>query len=54
MSKRVFVSYSHHPGDDKRWVRHRIVPTVEAAGVEVLNDYKYFDACRSIIGQIGF
>ena len=49
MKRNVFVSYSHK---QKEWVRDRLVPCLEAGGVEALIDYKCFKAGRTVLGQI--
>ncbi len=49
MKRKVFVSYSHK---QKEWVRDRLVPCLEAGGVEVLIDYKCFKAGRTVLGQM--
>jgi len=50
MPKKVFISYKHEP---KEWVKRRLVPCLEAAGVEeVIVDYKFGQAGQSLIGQM--
>lgn len=45
----VFVSYSHSQG---QWVWDRLVPCLEAGGINVLIDRERFEAGRGIIGQM--
>ena len=50
MPKKVFISYKHEP---KEWVKRRLVPCLEAGGVEeVIVDYKFGQAGQSLIGQM--
>lgn len=48
-SRKVFVSYSHA---QKEWVRDRLIPCLDAAGVEVLADYRNFGAGRPLPAQM--
>lgn len=46
---KVFISYRH---SDSEWVLNRLTPCLEAGGVEVLVDYKRFQAGIAVIGQM--
>jgi hypothetical protein len=45
----IFVSYNHKQSG---WVRDRLVQCLEAAGANVLIDYKEFKLGRTVIGQM--
>lgn len=49
MPRKVFVSYRHTQAD---FVRHRLVPVLEAGGAEVLLDQERFRAGEGVIGQM--
>ena len=49
MSKKIFISYSHHQSP---WVKDRLVPCLEAGGAEVLIDRDCFKAGKALVGQM--
>lgn len=46
---RLFVSYRHH---QREWVWKRLVPALEAGGVEVIIDRDEFRAGEGVVGQM--
>jgi hypothetical protein len=50
MSRKVFVSYSHH--DQGEWVWRRLVPCLRTGGANVLIDREQFEAGVHVRGQM--
>ena len=48
----IFISYRHDPVD-RAWVRGRLVPALEAAGVRVCIDYRDFRLGAPLVLEMG-
>ena len=49
MAQKVFISYRHH---QQEWVWDRLVPVLEAGGVDLLIDRDRFKAGEGVVGQM--